>query len=249
MQYDFSPLRAELKECHAAKMPVPMWWRDDDATQASAALDRLLDIADETNCPVHIAAIPALAQPNLSDATLGRNANILVHGWAHVDSSLPDAKKSEFGRLRPGTLMDVERARHRLNRLFGDRVWPMFVPPWNRVEQSILAKLPSLGFSAVSTFLPRAGNIAGLTQINTHVDPIFWRGNRDLQDPDLLIAQTIKLLQDRREGTTDAHEPLGLLTHHLVHTCDIWDFSRAWLLEMLDGGAHVWNHDIKGAWP
>ncbi|MEO9897988.1 MAG: polysaccharide deacetylase family protein [Paracoccaceae bacterium] len=249
MPYDFSPLKAELKLCRTAGMAIPIWWRDDDAIQATNALDQLLTLADEVTCPVHLAAIPAFADRSLVAATDDRLARILVHGWAHVDSSLPDAKKSEFGRVRPDVFYDLERAHHRMKRLFGTRVWPMFVPPWNRTDLPVLQRLPDFGFSAVSTFGPRGDPIPNLVQINTHIDPIFWRGTRDLQDPDLLIEQTVQVLQDRREQKTDANEPLGLLTHHLVHTCAIWDFSRAWLLEMLSGGAHVWKHDQKGDWP
>ena len=249
MPYDFSPLKAELKLCRAAGLAIPIWWRDDDAIRATKALDQLLALADDVSCPVHLATIPAYADHSLVDATDGRLARILVHGWAHADSSLPDAKKSEFGRVRPDIFYDLERAHHRMKRMFGTRVWPMFVPPWNRIASSALKRLPEFGFSAVSAFGPRGEAIANLAQINTHIDPIFWRGTRDLHDPDLLIEQTVQLLQDRREHTADANEPLGLLTHHLVHTCAIWDFSRAWILEMLSGGAHVWKHDQKGDWP
>jgi len=33
-------------------------------------------------------------------------------------------------------------------------------------------------------------------------------------------------------------EPLGLLTHHLVHTEEVWEFSRDVLYILLDGGAN-----------
>ncbi|THF85384.1 MAG: polysaccharide deacetylase, partial [Sulfitobacter sp. SK025] len=32
-------------------------------------------------------------------------------------------------------------------------------------------------------------------------------------------------------------EPLGFLTHHLVHNEDIWNFTRACLKTFLDAGA------------
>ena len=82
-----------------------------------------------------------------------------------------------------------------------------------------------------------ACGVQGLPQINTHIDPIFWRGHRGLVDPDEIIANLVTTLRDRREGRTDVTEPLGLLTHHLVHTEAVWDFSRDVMQVMLEGGA------------
>jgi hypothetical protein len=58
-----------------------------------------------------------------------------------------------------------------------------------------------------------------------------------LADPDTLIAGLTRILQTRRSGETDRTEPLGLLTHHLVHSEEVWDFSRDVLRVLLDGGA------------
>lgn len=80
----------------------------------------------------------------------------------------------------------------------------------------------------------------GLEQINTHLDPIDWRGTRGLVAPDKLVAQTTDLLRDRREGRTDNAEPFGILTHHLVHDPDIWIFTEALLRRLLDGPGFVW---------
>ncbi|GIT87619.1 hypothetical protein ROBYS_26350 [Roseobacter sp. OBYS 0001] len=38
-------------------------------------------------------------------------------------------------------------------------------------------------------------------------------------------------------GQSDASEPLGYLTHHLVHTADVWDFTQQFVSELLDAGA------------
>ena len=126
-----------------------------------------------------------------------------------------------------------------MNDLFADRFLPVFVPPWNRLDPALLPELAPLGYTAVSTYLPRKNKWAapGLAQINTHIDPIFWRGGRGLVPPDDLIAHVVQLLQDRRQGITDAAEPMGFLTHHLVHTQDIWDFTQSCLATLLDGGA------------
>jgi hypothetical protein len=123
--------------------------------------------------------------------------------------------------------------------LFGDDLLPIFVPPWNRFDDGLLPVLAQAGYVGVSTYLPRVSRMAApdLVQINTHIDPIYWRGTRGLVPPETLIATITKLLQDRRSGRTDPHEPLGFLTHHLVHDEDIWGFTHACLSRLLDGGA------------
>ncbi len=74
-------------------------------------------------------------------------------------------------------------------------------------------------------------------QVNTHVDPIFWRGDRGLVDPETLIADLVTTLQERRMEQADRDEPLGLLTHHLVHTEGVWAFTRDVIAVLLDEGA------------
>jgi len=122
------------------------------------------------------------------------------------------------------------------------------VPPWNRIAPEVVAGLAKAGFDAVSTYNPRKTALAApvVAQINTHIDPIFWRGHRGLVNPDILVSQVVTLLQDRRAGLTDSQEPLGYLTHHLVHDTDIWEFSRQFLLEICDGPVRLYRHDGKG---
>ncbi len=243
----FGPLRNVLARCRADGLAVPIWWRDDDAIAGTDALDQLQALAAKVACPVHLAVIPAHVKPSLAQALEGHDTPVLVHGWAHENHSPEGVKKAEFGQARPGALEEVAEGFARLRQMVGARLLPMFVPPWNRIAPEIVQGLGDLGFEAVSTYGPRAEG--PLHQINTHVDPIDWRGTRDLVAPDALVAQTVRLLEDRLAGQTDVAEPLGLLTHHLVHTPAIWDFTQAWLLEMQAGGAHIWRHDTEGDWP
>lgn len=109
-----------------------------------------------------------------------------------------------------------------------------------------------MGFRALSTYTPRTTRDAapGLVQINTHVDPIHWRGGGGLADPDAQIATLVQQLQDRRAGRTDATEPLGVLTHHLVHDAAIWEFTHACVSTLLMGGATPINLlSLKGPLP
>ena len=238
MQVDWTPLRAALR---AAERPVRFWWRDDDAIAPTPALDRLEGLAQDAQVPVHIAVIPAHATPELADISKASEFLIpVIHGWAHADTSAPDAKKSEFQRDRPEAAEETAQALARMRDLFGPALVPMFVPPWNRISDALVAKLAAQGYRGLSTFGTRGAETEhGLTVINTHVDPIFWRGNRGLADTEWLIDSAVAHI---RSGTS---EPLGLLTHHLVHTPEVWDFSARFIAEMQDGGAVP--HDIGAA--
>lgn len=100
----------------------------------------------------------------------------------------------------------------------------------------VVPKLTDIGYTGYSTFGPREMR-ADIAQINTHIDPIFWRGHRGLVDPEILIKQTVETLDARMDGIQDATEPLGFLTHHLVQDAETWEFSKNFLSEMLEGGA------------
>lgn len=234
---DWSPLRSALARCRADNISVPIWWRDDDAIEPSAALDRLSNLASDLHIPAHLAVIPAHAQNSLVPAINDDPfLHPLVHGWAHRNTAPEGQKKSEFGVPREHAILDATRALTRMQTLFGKQLIAMFVPPWNRIDAALVSELKSAGYGALSTFGPRS-NTLNIAQINTHIDPIFWRGHRGLVDPNNVIEQTVTMLDARRISAQDASEPLGYLTHHLVHDDPIWDFSRGILSELQNGGA------------
>lgn len=240
MKIDWSPLSAELAIWRREKLPLPLWWRDDDAIAATPALERLAELASETQMPIHIAVIPDLLTPTLAPVITTHSALIpVVHGWRHISHAHEGQKNAEFGHTRPKAADELMQAMQKMQKHFSARLVKLFVPPWNRITPDLLPVLAANGYTGVSTYGPRKNAQAaeGLTQINTHIDPIFWRGHRGLVDPDTLISGIIATLRDRREGHTDAQEPLGLLTHHLVHTEDVWDFSRDVMRVLMDGGA------------
>lgn len=240
MKIDWSPLDVELAHWRRDGLVLPIWWRDDDAVAATPALERLSDISLETGMPVHVAVIPDLIEHSLGPALLKQpNLVPVIHGWRHHSHAPVGAKKAEFGEPRLGATDELAHAHARMIKEFGASLVQLFVPPWNRIDDSFLPALVSIGYNGISTYGPRSARFASgnLVQINTHIDPIFWRGHRGLVDPDDLVTSITNTLRDRRIGHTDNREPLGLLTHHLVHTDEVWTFSRDILSVLLDGGA------------
>lgn len=250
MTADWSALNRELDSWKKARMTLPLWWRDDDAVQHTAQLDRLTQLSAALDLPVHLAIIPKAQQPDLADHIRSApNLIPVVHGWAHKSHAPASEKKAEFGLHRPleDRLEDAEAGLTQLKRQFGSSLRPMFVPPWNRIGDDMLPWMAGLGYCALSTFTPRSRSKAapGLAQINTHLDPIDWKGTRGLIDPDQLIAQVTQQLKDRRQGRADQREPYGILTHHLVHDPDIWAFTETLIARLLDGPAVAWTYDER----
>lgn len=240
MKLNWGPLTAELARWRAEALDLPLWWRDDDAVAATAALERLGRLATETGMPLHLAVIPDLAEPSLSTALEEHSALIpVVHGWRHVSHAPAGEKNAEFGHFRAVAPQELRRASARLEAQFGPRLLPLFVPPWNRMDPCFFPVLSDAGYLGVSTFGARKMACAAqaVVQINTHIDPIYWRGHRGLVDPDTLLSGIVLTLRNRREGYADRTEPLGLLTHHLIQNDEVWAFIGDAIRVLLDGGA------------
>jgi hypothetical protein len=250
MEIDWRPLRDELKKWHRKNLILPLWWRDDDAVEDSAALERLITLANKIDIPVHLAIIPRNAKPNLAQRLVGEKAIIpVVHGWAHRDNAAPEDNRSEFSdhRSAEDNREEAQEALRKLRRMFPDRLCPMFVPPWNHIDPGAISELPALGYKVLSTCNPRKAEEAapGLKQINTHLDPIAWRDNETLHDLDYLMHSLVTALKRRRQGKDDNTEPFGFLTHHLAMNEDVWEFTRQYWSEILESPHQIAViHDI-----
>jgi hypothetical protein len=133
---------------------------------------------------------------------------------------------------------EAEQALHRARERLGSRLVPVFVPPWNRISPDLVPHLPGLGFRGLSTFTDRkaAHPVTGLVQINTHVDPIDWHGTRSLTDPASIIASLAGAAERRVAGHADRDEPIGFLTHHLVHDDVIWSLCERLIAHLATRG-------------
>jgi hypothetical protein len=220
---DWRALVEELDRWSEAGRTARLWLRDDDAIEPGKALDRLLGLADRYELPVTLAVIPANVSPALAPIVASRpSVAVAVHGWDHRNHAGAGEKKAELGaHRRPDVVLgELGRARSLVEGLFGKSAVPVLVPPWNRIADALLPELEGLGFRALSTFGRARG--APPVCVNTHVDPIDWHGDRTCLPRARLIAGMVAGLRDRRiEGSA---EPLGVLTHHLVHDEAAWSF-------------------------
>lgn len=238
---DWSPLDRALDRAKDRDCPIRFWWRDDDAVADTPQLDRLLALARRYDAGIGLAVIPEGLEVSLvARLAEERRAFALVHGWSHADHAPAGEKKAEFGAHRPADIMaaQAEQALHAARERLGPRFLPIFVPPWNRISQDLIPHLPRSGFRGLSTFTDRkaAHPAAGLVQVNTHVDPIDWHGTRSVADPDLIVAGLAGAIERRVAGHADRDEPVGFLTHHLVHDDAIWSLCERLIAHLAAGG-------------
>jgi hypothetical protein len=209
-----------------------LWWRDDDAIDATPALDRLLALRARHDVGLGLAVIPERATAGLA-ARLADDTGtvVLQHGYAHQNHAAAGEKKMELGPHRPAMVVlgELGAGWMAMERLFGVRALPVMVPPWNRIAPVLVPTLPEIGLRGLSTFGPRkrVAPVAGLRQANTHVDPIDWHGGRGFVGEQAAISSLIRSLAIRRQAGDESpagKEPTGLLTHHLVQDEAVWSF-------------------------
>ena len=218
----------------AGRMPE-FWWRDDDATATTPALRHLITLSRASGVPVALAVVPLGALPELFATHDGR---VLMHGTDHRNRARPGEKKTEFSdaEAHEEAIARLAAARERLARLAGTRLLPVLVPPWNRFQQQLVARLPVARLHGLSAYGARAAAQAapGVTQVNTHVDIIDWHGTRGFIGEDAALGAVLKHL-----GAQGA-EPIGVLTHHAVHDRPAWAFLER-LFERTRRGGACWR--------
>ncbi|MEQ8371119.1 MAG: polysaccharide deacetylase family protein, partial [Alphaproteobacteria bacterium] len=252
----FAALSAALDRLADSGSAITVWWRDDDAVAATPALDRLLAVAGDHAVPLALAVIPARLQDSLGPRLAGLDGrrwpdgrlSLLQHGYSHTNHAPDGEKKCELGPHRPLPLThgDLATGWARLQTLATAgtgpaRLLPVLVPPWNRIAPGLIPALPEMGYGGLSRFGRRARPrpLAGLLEINCHLDPVDWRGRHGPAHAFMGEAPALAPLLEFTAalGTPDlgapdmtapgpAAEPFGLLTHHLDHDHDGWRFLQ-----------------------
>jgi hypothetical protein len=192
-------LAAARAALDAAPEPVTFFFRDDDAGWRDDRLRELLDVFD--GVPLDLAVIPAALSDELADELLARTGvGLHQHGWAHENHE-PEGRKHEFGpsRRRAAQRADIERGRERLAALLGDRLDPIFTPPWNRCTADTGACLVELGFRVLSREARAEPlRLPGLAEIPVRVDWVK-------PEREALLAEAIR-----------AGGVCGVMFHHAV---------------------------------
>ncbi len=205
-----------LERLQAEDRTVRLFLRDDDVDAECHRLHHLLDIALARQVPLNLELIPA----RLTEATSRllkdvkrvhpRLLDLHQHGWQHVNHEAT-GRKCEFGPSRTYAQQydDIARGKALLDGIFGDRMTPVFTPPWNRCAETTLRVLDDLGFQALSK--DRGGRpLTGyrFREISVSLDLYRWKGGAILRPPLEIVRDLKTQLQEDR--------PIGLLLHHQV---------------------------------
>ncbi len=225
---DWAALEVELAAWEAADLTPNLWWRDDDAQEVTPDLERLLALSDSYNVPVHLSVIPEGLSPDLAPRLRdAEHAFVLQHGLRHKNHEPKGSPASEVGNQRDLALQqaDLRQGWEILQDAQMPRLLNGFVPPWNRIGDVTRRALPDWGYSFLSAYEGRGddADIAGLTQIDAHLDPIRWKYDRVFRGEDKMLAMLFEHLQDRRMNAPS--KPIGYVTHHLQTSAAIWEFT------------------------
>ena len=172
--------------------------------------------------------------------------SVLQHGYAHVDYG----RTGELGAARPvaSVLEELAVGRARLEAVAGGRFLPVMVPPWNHADDAVVARLVEAGYIGLSRWGERCEpRVPGLHQCNVQVDIMYWKGPCFAGEW-LVLGSLVGALRRRRisKDSQLAEEPVGLMTHHLVHDEDCWTFCEQlfeWLGARVDWqeAAHIFE--------
>lgn len=235
----WQPLRDALQRMTDASRSARLWLRDDDAIEPTPAVDRLLDLTRQASVPLCLAVIPAFTGAALAGRLQAEaHTSVTVHGWSHENHAAGHGKKRELGADRPPEIVlgELRDGFDKLQALYPIRLDPVLVPPWNRIDAALLPQLPALGFRAVSVY-GAANSESPIALVNTHVDIMDWLGARGCRPHAELVGLLVSELESRIAGSD---EPIGLLTHHLVHDEACWDFMAKLFEATADSHAVRW---------
>lgn len=238
-------LERELSAWRNTGLTPTFWWRDDDAEAATPALDRLIGLAERHGAPLHLAVVPSGVCAGLAER-LARASEVytLQHGYAHINREPPGARASELGQHRPLAyqIADLRLGWQRLAEAGLPNLLPAFAPPWNRIADRTVARLPELGYRLLSTCHARKSPspVQGLHQVNIHVDPIRWKGGAGFRGTAATLEILVRHLRERRTGQADRDEPTGLSTHHLQTDEPVWAFLDELLTRLGPGSGAEW---------
>lgn len=214
-------LNHELANWRRAWRTPLLWWRDDDCRTAGPGLERLLRVRGDI--PLTLAVIPdgdlASLASRLGTAT---GVSLAQHGVDHENRLPAGGPRSEFTEDVTQSAVDAAVADGRA-RMEAAGLKPItFVPPWNEPSNRQIDAIRAAGYTSYSTGA-RGKPLVALAHIGAEVDILRWKGEPHFRGRwRVFNALRIQLELRRAAGAFD--EPVGILTHHLVHDEDAWSF-------------------------
>jgi hypothetical protein len=223
----------ELDRWAAADQQPRLWWRDDDACDVTPALARLVALAERYQVPLVLAVVPeagpASGLERLAGFLAGRSGIFVgQHGVRHENHRRPGEPDAEFrADESPAAIATAIAGAHpRIAGLPGSL--PLYIPPWNAAHSALYAALPQAGLDLFSSNAEQAIPGISLRQAHVQVDLLRWKPVPRFRGRQRCLSRLCRVLR-RRRLAGQWEQPIGLLTHHLVHDASAWAFLDAFL--------------------
>jgi len=222
-------LNRELSSWRSLGVKPRLWWRDDDARDATEALDRLLRAA--AGMPLSLAVIPHGARPSLAQRlTRAGNVTVSQHGVDHQNHLGSGDRAGEYpaGTAAGRIAVHIRKGEQYLQQCGLSARF--YTPPWHRISAQLAEALPIAGYRDLSGWNgDEAACCIGLNRLDVHVDLLRWKGPPRFRGSDRVLDDVrAQLAQRRTEGCLT--QPIGLLTNHLALDAKAWDFL-GWFLD------------------
>ncbi len=192
--------------------PLKIFFRNDDGGWADERLQVLASGFVQRELPLDIAVIPdALSSQSIDVITAlldaGGRIAIHQHGLAHTNHQR-SGRSCEFGsdRNRRQQQNDIAQGQRMLAEVFGQRVCPVFTPPWNRCTRDTAEAIQALGFHCLSRIAGSDDLGASVAELPVTIDWLKKRKGVRLTTTELI--DYLCALLDTDTGT------IGVMLHH-----------------------------------
>jgi len=204
-----------------------LWWRDDDCRTATPELDRLLNARGDL--PLTLAVIPDGDLPELARRLASlRGVSLAQHGVDHENRLATGGPRSEFPPDLPQASINAAVAAGRF-RMEAEGLAPLtFVPPWNEPDDRQIEAIRAAGYTSYSAGA-RGAPLRGLAHVAAAVDILRWKGKPHFRGR-WRVFNAIRVQLEIRRASHAFADPVGLLTHHLAHDEDAWNFLDWFIL-------------------
>jgi len=193
---------------------INVFFRADDIGVQSKNFARMMSLFLKYRIPLCLAVVPAWLTAfrwKAMDGFIKKGEDLFcwhMHGYRHINHET-HGKKQEFGPARSNLELanDLSKAHASLKSIMGNRLAPVFTPPWNRCSLATMNRLKIVGFKGVSRSygsLPLPPR--GLKDFPVHVD----LHTRKEKSPKL---GWLKLMEEFKTGIDSS--PCGIMIHHM----------------------------------
>lgn len=209
---------------------VPLlWWRDDDAQFDTPSLRRMLTLATAHDVPLMLAVIPVGdLRPLCGLLSDLPSVTVAQHGVTHINVSATGEPNDEFEvGTDIKTMAEAIASANECLSNFPTNV-PVYVPPWNRVNENLPTAIKLAGLQCLSAHRKQPPQNNLVTSLNVDLDLLTWKTEPHFRGAVRVLWRFLVLLRQRRISKV-WHEPVGLLTHHLAHDEEAWNFLSEFL--------------------